>query len=458
MNRIKELIYVIESDQNSIDNNNNFKNELSDDISNDDINQILEKLAREAIRDKPPSIDELEQKIKEEIKENIKENGTKRNSNNDTSKSNVNKEISNLNVDNSIITRLIDKGYLKHEKKWLTSKGFFQIGNRILINVMKSLGKGNYGIHETKIMGNGSIIQDTTKMYEMGNDMRFVNVTKTLLNSITRLSKLEKTINFPIKLDIEDFEEYETTQEVRTSIVYCIDLSSTMRYSKMYAELNRIEAAKRALWSLYILNKKFFPSDSIYVVGFGSLASKINPIDIPFLITFDTASDFLHYTNYEAAFRLSKKILQKNYTENKRIVLITDGHPSACFINNNHEKDRLMAQRPYSHFYIPNEKTLELSKENDMRLEYDEGDYIYLCYRYRQVDQYIGQKTIDEAKKCKKLGISIDTIMVSEEDSLLSYVNDLEKNVKGRSYYIHPENIDKVLLNDYLLNKKQIIK
>jgi uncharacterized protein with von Willebrand factor type A (vWA) domain len=74
------------------------------------------------------------------------------------------------------------------------------------------------------------------------------------------------------------------------------------------------------------------------------------------------------------------------------------------------------------------------------------------------VDQYIGEKTIMEARKCHKSGIDIDTIMVSEEDSLLSYVNELEKYVKGRSYYINPAEIDRILITDYLNAKKSILR
>ena len=80
----------------------------------------------------------------------------------------------------------------------------------------------------------------------------------------------------------------------------------------MYGDMSRIEAAKRALWSLYLLNQKYFPSDSIYIIGFGALASKVSPYDIPYLKTFEPGTDFLHYTNYQAAFRLAKKILQKD--------------------------------------------------------------------------------------------------------------------------------------------------
>ena len=98
-----------------------------------------------------------------------------------------------------------------------------------------------------------------------------------------------------------------------------------------------------------------------------------------------------------------------------------------------------------------------MKKTFDLELDTSSGTTVYLCYRYRQVDQYIGEKTILEAKKCRNMGIEIDTIMISEEDSLLSYVNELEKLVKGRSYYINPSEIDKILLTDYLNNKKIIL-
>jgi uncharacterized protein with von Willebrand factor type A (vWA) domain len=52
------------------------------------------------------------------------------------------------------------------------------------------------------------------------------------------------------------------------------------------------------------------------------------------------------------------------------------------------------------------------------------------------------------------MGIEMDTVMISEEDSLLNYVNEMERSVKGRSYYINPTAIDKVLLTDYLKNRK----
>ena len=92
-----------------------------------------------------------------------------------------------------------------------------------------------------------------------------------------------------------------------------------------------------------------------------------------------------------------------------------------------------------------------------MNLDVTSNKLVYLCYRYKQVDQYIGEKTISEAKRCYRRGIDIDTVMISEDDSLLGYVNDLEMAVKGRSYYLNPETIDRVLLTDYLFKKKLLM-
>ena len=268
------------------------------------------------------------------------------------------------------------------------------------------------------------------------------------------------SIEFPLDIDYQDLEIYETIEEIQVATVYCINLSSTMKYSSMYNDLSRIEAAKRALWSLYILNKKFFPLDSIFVLGFGSVASKISTFDIPFLKTFETNADFLHYTNYQTAYRLAKKMLKKTAAKNKRIVMITDGHPSACFIDNAGEKERIMKQRPYSHFYMPDSQTLhqQYSMNNNIKLEIKERQIVYLCYRYRQINQYIGEQTIKEAKNTHKAGINIDTIMVSEDDTLLDFINELTKSVNGKSIYINPKDIDKILIKDYLLNKKKTIK
>lgn len=367
-----------------------------------------------------------------------------------------------------IVTELIKKGYLVDSDKWLNKKGFLKIGQQILTEIIKTLKSDKIGMHETKFAGYGSMAQETSKKYEYGNEISNINVNSTIRNFVERYYEdhhqsngdLHNRIEFPLDISYEDIEIYDTLEEIQVATVYCIDLSSTMKYSSMYNDLSRIEASKRALWSLFILNKKFFPLDSIHTIGFGSIASRINPMDIPFLKTFEPNADFLHYTNYQAAYRFAKRILKKDGAKNKRVVMITDGHPSACFIDTKNEKDKIMKQRPYSHFYVPDKDRIGSQNSGNNRIKFDIHDKqtVYLCYRYRQIDQYIGEQTIKEAKKLKKEGIDLDTIMVSEEDTLLDFVNELARSVDGKSIYINPKEIDRVLINDYLSNKKKLIR
>lgn len=410
------------------------------------LQDFLEVLGKEIMKEDQAKLEEIEQELQNMKKEkeiNQGESG----------------DVESNRTESSIIAQLQQMGYIKDSRKWLSKKGFFAVGGKLLEDVIRALNKGTIGLHETTFSGSGSLNLDSTKKYEPSDDLRSVNVPRSILNAIQRRYSSRSSIQLPIDLQLGDLEVYETKRDVSLAVVYCIDLSSTMRYSTMFGDMSRIEAAKKALWSLYLLNQKFFPSDSIHIVGFGALASKVSPYDIPYLKTFESGVGFMHYTNYQAAFRLAKKILQNETSTNRKIVLVTDGHPSACFIDTEQEKNKILCERPYSQFYAPDNEALDSVKQKqELTLDTKSGKLVYLCYRYRQVDQYIGEKTILEARKCHKLGIDIDTIMVSEEDSLLSYVNELEKYVKGRSYYINPAEIDKILITDYLNDKKSILR
>ena len=410
------------------------------------LKDFLNVLGKEIIKEDQPKLEEIEQEL-----QNLKKEKENNQSEQD--------DVQSSQTESSIIAQLQQMGYIKDSRKWLSKKGFFAVGGKLLEDVIRALNKGTIGLHETTFSGSGSLNLDSTKKYEPSDDIRLVNVPRSILNAIQRRYRSRSSIQLPIDLQPEDLEIYETKRDVSVAVVYCIDLSSTMRYSTMFGDMSRIEAAKKALWSLYLLNQKFFPSDSIHIVGFGALASKVSPYDIPYLKTFESGVGFMHYTNYQAAFRLAKKILQNETSVNRKIVLVTDGHPSACFIDTEQERNKILCERPYSQFYTPDNEALNSVKQKqELSLDTKSGKLVYLCYRYRQVDQYIGEKTILEARKCHKLGIDIDTIMVSEEDSLLSYVNELEKFVKGRSYYINPAEIDRILITDYLNDKKSILR
>jgi uncharacterized protein with von Willebrand factor type A (vWA) domain len=424
------------------------KTEFENTISDKNLQKLLEALSKHALKEKTPEFKELESLLQNSLNHNENQDPETRTDNDEQ-----------IEDGGTPLTKLLkEKGYLREENKWLTNMGFLEIGWKILQDVMKGLNSAEVGLHETKLTGSGNVLIDTTKKFELGDDIKYLSVPQTILNTITRISKLTHKIDFPIEMDLDDLEEFETLEDVRAAIVYCIDLSSTMKYSIGPIGTSRIEAAKKALWGLYTLNKKFFPNDSISIVGFGSMASLIDPHDIPFLKTFDANDNFLHYTNYQAAFRLAKKILRKSSAQNKRIVMITDGQPSACFIDNINQKNEIISEKPYSNFYTPDKKVIsKVKEERDMKIDINEDSMVYLCYRYKKVDPKINNRTVMEAKKCKREGIDIDTIVVGDEEELLTYAQDLEKKLTGKTYHINQENMDKVLVHDYLTNTRKVL-
>jgi len=274
--------------------NNKSKSSSSSEISDDKLKQALKTLASQVLKEKTPSMKDLES-----VLESMTQKASESNLENEDGQ-----ETELNGISEPLIKYLKKLGYIKDDKKWLTKKAFFEIGQKMLEDVIKAINEGGSGFHETRNIGTGDTILDTTRKLEVGDDVKHLNIPKTILNVIQRKKNKIESIQFPLEIEFDDFEKFETKEEVKVAVVYCIDLSSTMKYSLNSGEGTRIEAAKKALWALYVLNKKFFPNDSVYIVGFGSLASQINPIDIPYLKTYDANDNFLHYTNYQAALRL----------------------------------------------------------------------------------------------------------------------------------------------------------
>jgi uncharacterized protein with von Willebrand factor type A (vWA) domain len=138
--------------------------------------------------------------------------------------------------------------------------------------------------------------------------------------------------------------------------------------------------------------------------------------------------------------------------------MITDGQPSACFVDNEYQKKEIISEKPYSNFYTPQKSVLsKIKDERNLKLNVSAGSMVYLCYRFKKVDPKINERTLVEAKKCKRDGIEIDTIVVSEEKELLKYAQDLEKELRGKTFHINQENMDKVLVTDYLSKTRKVL-
>lgn len=347
-----------------------------------------------------------------------------------------------------VIREIRRRGYLRDGRDWLTRRGFGAAGAAILRDIMKDLGSRDPGGHHTDAAGAGELSGDISRPYEPGDGAAGIDVPGTILNAIRRRG----SAGIPVDVRTQDISVYETRADSRAAVVYCLDLSSTMRI-KLKDGASRIRAAKTALWCLYALNRRHFPGDSVHVVGFASMAARVRPRDIPFLRTFDANDDFLHYTNYQAAFRLARSILDAEAAENKRIVTITDGQPSACFADDRLRRD-ILAEKPYSNFYAATgEVKSKVKAEKGMKL--DAPFQVYLCYRHKKVDHVINQATLYEARRCR--GMEMDFIVVGDEAELVDYVESLARQVRGRAFRVADRGMSRVLVSDYVSRAKRTI-
>ncbi|MEK6944882.1 MAG: hypothetical protein AABW55_05550, partial [Thermoproteota archaeon] len=114
-------------------------------ISEQKLQQILEMLYRQTIREKTPELEDLEQIIQNSLKSSDDEKLESQ----DTDEPSQDESF-------SITKYLMTKGYLRDEKNWLTNKGFFEIGSKILHDVMKELSSDEFGSHSTNSFGDGN--------------------------------------------------------------------------------------------------------------------------------------------------------------------------------------------------------------------------------------------------------------------------------------------------------------
>jgi hypothetical protein len=163
-------------------------NQAERELTRNMLDKLLQAVGREALKEKTPSLQELEQTLQGVMSSLSKqqEGSLQQESSGSLADS------GNESEDDSgmpFIAYLMQKGYLKDSPKWLSSKGFTAIGGKILSDVMKALKTGEYGMHESQNLGSGSLVLDATKKYEPGDDIRLLNVPKSLLNTIQRTVK-----------------------------------------------------------------------------------------------------------------------------------------------------------------------------------------------------------------------------------------------------------------------------
>ncbi|TDJ72810.1 MAG: VWA domain-containing protein [Planctomycetota bacterium] len=283
----------------------------------------------------------------------------------------------------------------------LTRKGERSLRKESFEAIFTSLGKDAAGDHRVPAAGAGLERLPETRPYTFGDSVSLIDSNATLTNAIRR-GGVDR-----IEIREEDLEVHETEHLSSCASVLLIDISHSMI---LYGE-DRITPAKQVAMALTELIQSRYPKDSIQVVTFGDEAREVPLDSLPYM----GVGPF--HTNTRAALQLARELLRKKRQVNRQILMITDGKPSAIT-----ERNGTIFKNPFG------------------------------------LDRRIVAKTIDEAVACRRLGIPITTFMLTEDPTLVAFVEEFTEANRGRAYYSRPDRLGSFLFVDYIRNRRRSVR
>ena len=200
-----------------------------------------------------------------------------------------------------------------------------------------------------------------------------------------------------MRLTADDFEVYRTEQLTRTATVLLVDMSRSMLLRGCFL------AAKKVAVALDTLIRTQYPRDHLTVIGFAYYAREIRPGALAEL----SWHGYEYGTNLQHGLLLARRILAREASANKEIVVITDGEPTAHFED---------GQVEFS--YPPTRRTIS--------------------------------ETLREVQRCTKEGITINTFMLERSRALAEFVAHMTKLNRGRAFYATPERLGEYVLVDFV--------
>src|SRR5918993_1077423 len=199
----------------------------------------------------------------------------------------------------------------------VTEKGLDFLGYKTLRNLLGSLGKSAAGRHDTVYLSTGVEAAAASKRYEFGDTIN-LDVNTTLLSAIQR-----EGLRVPLNLEYSDLHVHQCDYQSSCATVVMLDCSHSMI---LYGE-DRFTPAKKVALALAHLIRTQYPGDSLKLVLFHDSAEELAFAQLA------TTQVGPYHTNTAEGLRLARRILQAQRKEMKQIVMITDGKPTACFID-----------------------------------------------------------------------------------------------------------------------------
>lgn len=344
---------------------------------------------------------------------------------------------------NQLIERMVEEGYLnlrqetpeearerargmgrgredneQQVKFEVTEKGLDFLGFKTLRNLMGSLGKSSVGRHDTEQLATGIEAALSSKPYEFGDTIN-IDVTTTLSSAIAR-----EGLGIPLNLEYRDLHVYQSDYQSSCATVVMLDCSHSMI---LYGE-DRFTPAKKVALALSHLIRTHYPGDSLKVVLFHDGAEEV---PIAKLATTQVGP---YHTNTAEGLKLARRILNAQGKEMKQIVMVTDGKPTAC--------------------YLDASSTAAFSKTNSMGRSNRSQTGERLLYKNSMgLDPVVTEATMKEIQACRKSAITINTFMLADDYYLIEFVKQMAQMTHGKAYFANPGNLSEFVLLDFMRGK-----
>ena len=250
----------------------------------------------------------------------------------------------------------------------------------------------------------------------------------TLLSAIQR-----EGLSVPINLEYKDLHVHQCDYQSSCATVVMLDCSHSMI---LYGE-DRFTPAKKVALALGHLIRTQDPGDSLKIVLFHDSAEELP------LAKLATTQVGPYHTNTAEGLRLSRRILQAQRKDMKQIVMVTDGKPTACFLEGSQSAAFAAGGRSRDRNPVataPGSAPRRLYK-NSM------GG-----------DPFVMEATFREVQACRKSGIMINTFMLASDYYLVEFVKQMTAMTNGNAYFANPANLSQFVLIDFLRRRKSRVK
>src|SRR3954454_18736065 len=306
----------------------------------------------------------------------------------------------------------------------VTEKGLDFLGYKTLRNLLGSFGKSAAGRHDTVYLSTGIEAAAASKPYEFGDTIN-LDVNTTLLSAIQR-----EGLSVPLNLEYKDLHVHQCDYQSSCATVVMLDCSHSMI---LYGE-ERFTPAKKVALALAHLIRTQYPGDSLKIVLFHDSAEELPMAKLA------TTQVGPYHTNTAEGLRLARRILQAQRKDMKQIVMVTDGKPTACFIEGSSLSAAAGSRRSRSFDTATSATSRQLYK-NSM------GG-----------DPWVMDATFREVQACRKGGIMINTFMLASDYYLVEFVKQMSAMTNGKAYFANPNNLSQFVLMDFLKRRTSRVK